>query len=119
MSVENFLSELQLDHLYEIFHCERITMDVLVDMSHEDLQSIGVTAFGDRHRILRSVKELAHSGGAGEPGGGRWQSIYQKAANGSRVGEEWVCREISDKEGHPSWSVLHFVTVEAILLAIV
>ena len=44
-------------------------MDVLVDMSHEDLQSIGVTAFGDRHRILRSVKELAHSGGAGEPGG--------------------------------------------------
>ena len=69
-------------------------MDVLVDMSHEDLQSIGVTAFGDRHRILRSVKELAHSGGAGEPGGERWQSIYQKAANGSRVGEEWVCRKI-------------------------
>ena len=46
-------------------------MDVLVDMTHEDLQSIGVTAFGDRHRILRSVKELAHSGGAGKPGGRR------------------------------------------------
>ena len=34
-------------------------MDVLVDMTHEDLQSIGITAFGHRHRILRSVKELA------------------------------------------------------------
>lgn len=54
---------------------ERITMDVLVDMTHEDLQSIGVTAFGDRHRILRSVKELAHSGGAGEPWGGGGGSL--------------------------------------------
>ena len=70
-------------------------MDVLMDMTHEDLQSIGGTAFGDRHRILRSVKELAHSGGAGEPWGeGGSQSVYQKAANGSRVGEEWVCKKI-------------------------
>ena len=69
MSVEDFLSGLQLDHLHEIFRSEHITMDVLVDMTHEDLQSIGITAFGHRHRILRSVKELAHSGGAGKPGG--------------------------------------------------
>ena len=69
--MEDFLSGLQLDHLHEIFRSEHITMDVLVDMMHEDLQSIGITAFGHRHRILRSVKELAHSGGAGEPHGWR------------------------------------------------
>ena len=61
MSVEDFLSGLQLDHLHEIFRSEHITMDVLVDMTHEDLQSIGIIAFRHRHRILRSVKELAHT----------------------------------------------------------
>ena len=39
-------------------------MDVLMDMSHDNLASIGITAFGHRHKILRKVKELAHTGGA-------------------------------------------------------
>jgi len=46
MSVEDFLSGLQLDHLHEIFCSEHIMMDVLVDTTHKDLQSIGITAFG-------------------------------------------------------------------------
>lgn len=86
-------------------------MDVLVDMTHEDLQSIGVTAFGDRHRILRSVKELAHSGGAGEPWGGGGQSIYIKWQmkakwEGNGIWDDKIC----GKEGHSLWSVLQFVT---------
>lgn len=39
-------------------------MDVLMDMSHDDLSSISITAFGHRHRILHKIKELAHNGGA-------------------------------------------------------
>ena len=58
-------------------------MDVLVDMTHEDLRSIGITAFGHRHRILRSVKELAHSRGAGKPWIG--QSIQQFAIKHQKV----------------------------------
>jgi len=56
--VEDFLSGLQLDHLHEICS-EHITMDVLVDMTHKDLQSIGITVLRHRHRILRTMKELA------------------------------------------------------------
>ena len=36
-------------------------MDVLVDMTSEDLQTIGVTAFGHRHKILKKAKEVTPS----------------------------------------------------------
>lgn len=65
MSVKDFLASLQLDHLMEVFVMEHITMDVLVDMTNDDLQSIGITAFGHRHKILKKVKELTQTGGAG------------------------------------------------------
>ena len=29
-------------------------------MSNDDLQSIGITTFGIRHRILKKIKELLH-----------------------------------------------------------
>ena len=58
LSVEELLASLQLDSLGEIFQREHITMDVLVEMTNEDLQSIGVDAFGHRHKILRRTKEL-------------------------------------------------------------
>ena len=56
--VQEFLASVQLESLVEIFQKEHITMDILVEMTNEDLQSIGVTAFGHRHKILRRVKEL-------------------------------------------------------------
>ena len=55
--MEEFLSLLQLDTHVAIFQKEHITMDVLIEMTNEDLQSIGVTAFGHRHKILRRLKE--------------------------------------------------------------
>lgn len=58
LSVEELLQSVQLETLTEIFQKEHITMDVLVEMSNEDLQSIGVTAFGHRHKILRKVKDI-------------------------------------------------------------
>ena len=58
VTVEEFLSSLQLETMVEIFQKEHITMDVLVEMTNEDLQSVGVDAFGHRHKILRKIKEL-------------------------------------------------------------
>lgn len=57
-TVLELLQSLKLDHLWEIFRKEDITMDVLVDMTSEDLQTIGVTAFGHRHKILKKAKEM-------------------------------------------------------------
>ena len=36
-----------------------------MDMTHEDLTSVGVTAFGHRHKLMKKIKELAQGGGAG------------------------------------------------------
>ncbi len=65
MSVKDFLTSIHLDQLVEVFAHEHITMDILVDMTNEDLQSIGISAFGHRHKILKKVKELTQTGGAG------------------------------------------------------
>ena len=62
--MDEFLGGLELGHLASLFQREHITMDVLVDMSLEDLQSVGVAAFGHRHRIYKRVKELTQTGGA-------------------------------------------------------
>lgn len=64
VSVQEFLASLQLEELYGLFEREHITMDVLVDMTQDDLQSVGVAAFGHRHRILKKVQELTQTGGA-------------------------------------------------------
>ena len=65
--MEEFLGSVQLESLVELFQKEHITMDVLIEMSNEDLQSIGVTAFGHRHKILRKVKDLTCTEDPGEP----------------------------------------------------
>lgn len=57
-AVQDVLHSLKLEHLWELFEKEDITMDVLVDMTSEALQTIGVSAFGHRHKILKNVKEL-------------------------------------------------------------
>ena len=57
--MQDVLCSLSLEHLGELFEKEDITMDVLVDMTtSEDLQTIGVAAFGHRHKILKKVKEM-------------------------------------------------------------
>ena len=52
--MQDVLHSLKLEHLGELFEKEDITMDVLVDMTSEDLQTIRVAAFGRRHKILKS-----------------------------------------------------------------
>ncbi|XP_072177644.1 poly [ADP-ribose] polymerase tankyrase-2-like [Diadema setosum] len=58
ISVGAFLSNLQLDHLRDIFEKEQITMDVLVEMGHDELKEIGINAFGHRHKIIKGVERL-------------------------------------------------------------
>ncbi len=90
-SVKDLLVELELEHLLHIFEREHISMDVLMDMSHDDLNGIGITAFGHRHRILRKVKELAHNGGA-EP------AVPVGVATASHVGTQLIELAHSDKD---------------------
>ena len=41
-----------LEHLADLFEAEKIDIEILRDMTHEDLKSIGVSTFGWRHKIL-------------------------------------------------------------------
>uniref|UniRef100_A0A1B0DGP9 NAD(+) ADP-ribosyltransferase n=1 Tax=Phlebotomus papatasi TaxID=29031 RepID=A0A1B0DGP9_PHLPP len=57
-TVGGFLSSLQLDHLVDLFEREQITLEILVEMGHEDLKQIGVSAYGFRHKILKGIAQL-------------------------------------------------------------
>lgn len=52
-SVPNFLTSLSLEHLLDIFEREQITLDILAEMSHEDLKQIGISAYGVRHKLIK------------------------------------------------------------------
>ena len=58
MSVGSFLSNIQLEQLRDIFEQEQITMDILVEMGHDELKDIGINAYGHRHKILKGVEKL-------------------------------------------------------------
>uniref|UniRef100_A0A8C8DXS0 Poly [ADP-ribose] polymerase n=1 Tax=Oryzias sinensis TaxID=183150 RepID=A0A8C8DXS0_9TELE len=53
-----FLKSLGLEHLRDIFEREQITLDVLVDMGHEELKEIGINAYGHRHKLIKGVERL-------------------------------------------------------------
>ncbi|KAG1954633.1 poly [ADP-ribose] polymerase tankyrase-2-like isoform X1 [Pimephales promelas] len=58
LSISQFLHNLGLEHLLEIFDREQITLDVLVEMGHKELKEIGITAYGHRHKIIKGVERL-------------------------------------------------------------
>ncbi|XP_056631369.1 poly [ADP-ribose] polymerase tankyrase isoform X2 [Diorhabda sublineata] len=62
-SVANFLSSLNLEHLLDIFEREQITLDILAEMSHDDLKQIGISAYGFRHKLIRGMERLVASCG--------------------------------------------------------
>ena len=64
VSVSSFLASLGLENLREIFDQEQITMDVLVEMGHDELKDVGINAYGHRHKILKGVEKLL--GGKGK-----------------------------------------------------
>ncbi|KAM9426617.1 poly [ADP-ribose] polymerase tankyrase-2-like [Pholidichthys leucotaenia] len=58
LSISQFLKNLGLEHLLEIFDREQITLDVLVEMGHQELKEIGIHAYGHRHKIIKGVERL-------------------------------------------------------------
>ncbi|CAG0915375.1 unnamed protein product [Notodromas monacha] len=77
VTMATFLQSLGLEHLQELLDKEQITLDILAEMNHEDLKQIGVTAYGNRHRLLKGVQRIAPAVGAlsdapGSPGGVSW-----------------------------------------------
>uniref|UniRef100_A0A3B4ZYY5 Poly [ADP-ribose] polymerase n=1 Tax=Stegastes partitus TaxID=144197 RepID=A0A3B4ZYY5_9TELE len=58
LSICQFLQNLGLEHLLEIFDREQITLDVLVEMGHRELKEIGINAYGHRHKIIKGVERL-------------------------------------------------------------
>lgn len=91
VSVKDFLHDLELDQLFSTFELELISMDVLMDMSHDDLNSVGITAFGHRHKILRKMKELVRNGGA-EP------AVPVGVSTAQHIGTQLIQLPVSDKD---------------------
>ncbi|KAK7134316.1 hypothetical protein R3I93_017659 [Phoxinus phoxinus] len=58
LSISQFLHNLGLEHLLEIFDREQISLDVLVEMGHKELKEIGICAYGHRHKIIKGVERL-------------------------------------------------------------
>lgn len=58
LSVAKFLDDIGLGCLQDIFDKEQITMDILVEMGHDELKDIGISAYGHRHKILKRIERL-------------------------------------------------------------
>uniref|UniRef100_A0A670HS46 Poly [ADP-ribose] polymerase n=1 Tax=Podarcis muralis TaxID=64176 RepID=A0A670HS46_PODMU len=57
-SINQFVRNLGLEHLIDVFEREQITLDVLVEMGHKELKEIGINAYGHRHKIIKGVERL-------------------------------------------------------------
>lgn len=53
-----FQSDQQQDSLREIFEREHITLDILSEMTHNDLKDIGITTYGERHKLLKGIERF-------------------------------------------------------------
>ncbi|XP_063290647.1 poly [ADP-ribose] polymerase tankyrase-2 isoform X2 [Pelobates fuscus] len=58
LSISQFLRNLGLEHLIDIFDREQITLDVLIEMGHKEFKEIGINAYGHRHKIIKGVERL-------------------------------------------------------------
>lgn len=74
-TIVSFLASLGLEHLREIFDREQVTIDILLEMGHEELKQIGVHAYGHRHRLLKGVEKFySHLAVSASNAGGTWSS---------------------------------------------
>ena len=56
-TIENFLLSIGMEELVKIFEKEMIDFETLPEITHEDLVSIGVKAFGQRHKIIKEGRK--------------------------------------------------------------
>ncbi|KAJ0170043.1 hypothetical protein K1T71_014649 [Dendrolimus kikuchii] len=60
-SLQTFLSGIGLEQLASVLEREQITVDILCEMSHEDLRAVGVAAYGHRHRLIKAARHQAQA----------------------------------------------------------
>lgn len=64
MTMDEFLSLCQLqssqqqESIRELFEREHITLDILAEMTHNDLKDIGIVTYGERHKLLKGIERL-------------------------------------------------------------
>ncbi|CAF1195201.1 unnamed protein product [Adineta ricciae] len=58
LSLCQFQSSQHEDQVRELFEREHITLDILAEMTHNDLKEIGVSAYGERHKLLKGIERL-------------------------------------------------------------
>ena len=56
-AMKNFLAGTEFDKYIALFEQEEITLDVLAEISHDELKNLGIKAYGHRHRLLRAVRK--------------------------------------------------------------
>ncbi len=47
----------------EIIFFHQISVDILAEMSHDDLKQIGVMAYGHRHKLIKGIEKLVSGNG--------------------------------------------------------
>lgn len=57
--VHDWLSELGLEKFAEVFEENEIDLDLAADLSDADLRDLGVTAMGQRKKLLRAIETLS------------------------------------------------------------
>src|SRR5262245_23538747 len=65
-TIVQWLAELGMERYAQLFEAQRIELDVLPSLTDADLKEIGITALGDRKRILSAIAQ-AHLADAGSP----------------------------------------------------
>ncbi|KPJ02272.1 Tankyrase-1 [Papilio xuthus] len=59
--LQTFLARIGLEQLWCVLEREQISVDILSEMSHEDLRAVGVAAYGHRHRLIKAARHTLHT----------------------------------------------------------
>jgi len=55
--MRDFFLGTEFEKYIELFEKEEITLDVLAEISHDELKNLDIKAYGHRHRLLRAVRK--------------------------------------------------------------
>ena len=58
--IYSLICSLGLEHLQNIFEREDISLEILAEMGHEELKTIGINAYGQRHKLVKGIEKLMH-----------------------------------------------------------
>lgn len=81
-SAREWLTEIGLGGLADTFEQNRIDLDLARDLTNQDLRDLGITALGDRKRLLRAISSLRS-----KPAGTAMQSGPSATASSPAEGE--------------------------------